>query len=517
MRALRCALVLTLATTSAGCLLVVRKKMREVPASAQTVKSPLRVFLADGAVVVFERGAVIDATKITGRRSGLRYDVTRAQTGVASTVALDSVIGIEAFDRQTDPGLSLLASVGLTALTVGGAVALTCAADPKCFGSCPTIYSFDELGERLEAEAFSFSISPLLEGRDVDRLSVRADEGGRVSLEIRNEALETHFINHLELLEVLREPDQHVVPDHRNRPTVVGPLRAVGQVTDRDGRDVTTLVSARDGEAYSSSDERIAAVDEGDDRDWLDLTLPATSTDSVALTLRLRNSLLSTVLFYEFMLGRQGAGALDWMAREVEQIGNAVELGRWFQRTMGLRLEVEEAGGFREVARFGDSGPIAWKEMAFVVPTQPGRPTRVRLSFLVDEWRLDHVAWSPSVSHADVRAYPASTVTPLVGATTADLLGLIADPDEEYLVTSAGTAFEVTFQTDPTPAGRSRTFLLGSQGYYSEWVRPMWVRSAEWPQAFRPTDHLLPEVMGRWMEVKDPMESAFHATRIPVR
>jgi hypothetical protein len=43
----------------------------------------------------------------------------------------------------------------------------------------------------LHAEAFSYSIAPLLEARDVDRLATQPDADGHLRIEVRNEALET--------------------------------------------------------------------------------------------------------------------------------------------------------------------------------------------------------------------------------------------------------------------------------------------------------------------------------------
>lgn len=528
MRVLRTLLVPFLTLVVASCVIIKNRDIREVAPAPQVVESPLRVFLADGSVVLFPDGATLSGEVVRG--AGQRYDLMRTHQGSERELLLDSVVGIEAYDSNTDPGLTFLASLGTTAVTVAGGVALICAADPKCFGSCPTVYTYDDAGEWLQAEAFSFSISPLLEARDVDRLAVRPDADGRVELEIRNEALETHFINHAELLEVRHAPEERALTDHANQPLVVGALHPIGRVADREGRELTALVAVRDGETPTASATRLAAMDalgvresaresapESLDRDWLEMTLPAAEADSVALVLKLRNSLLSTVLFYEFMLGRQGAAALDWMAREVEQIRYAVELGDWFHRTMGLRLEVQRDGHFEQIARLGDTGPIAWKEVAFVVPVTPDRPTRLRLTSLVDEWRIDHIAWSPHVARPEVLTHAPVSVTSLHGGGTPDDLTTILAPDEDYLVTSAGTAFTLRFETGAAPAEGSRTFLLSSQGYYTEWVRPMWVRSAETPERFRPDASLLPELLTRWQELRTPMEDAFHDTRIPVR
>src|SRR5678809_654746 len=93
-----------------------------------------------------------------------------------------------------------------TAATMAPGVGLACALDPKCFGSCPTFYRDSAGTPVLEAEGFSYSIAPLFEARDVDRLRARPGSDGKLALEVRNEAFETHFLNHLELLEATAAP-----------------------------------------------------------------------------------------------------------------------------------------------------------------------------------------------------------------------------------------------------------------------------------------------------------------------
>ncbi len=519
MRPLRTIGVLFFAAVLAGpaCFRIARPELTVLPEVPHNVESPVRAFLTNGSVVVFPDGAAITSSAVGG--SGQLYDLLRNPVGslASMTIPLDSVVGLEAFDTDTDVGLSILASVGATVLVIGGTIAIACAVDPKCFGSCPTVYTFDADGEVLEAEAFSYSISPLLEGRDLDRLGVRPDPAGVVELEIRNEALETHYINHLELLEVRHEADRIVLTDPDNVPVVVRPPRPFESVLDRDGREVGAELRDRDELVFSSSADRVRAADAEDDRDWIEAVLPPLRADTAAIVLRLRNSLLNTILFYEFMLAEQGAGSLDWIGRDIGRIGNAVELGSWFHRTMGLRLEVETEGGFREVARLGDTGPIAWKEVAFRVPVVRGAPTRVRLSFLADEWRIDRMGWSPEVEEADGRTLPVAEIRPIGASAEPDLVERVREADDAYLVTSAGTGFVARFDAGLVAEDERRTFLLSSQGYYSEWIRPRWIREGDPTQTFRPGPDLIPAVMARWQEVKGPMERAFHGTRIPVR
>src|SRR5207248_1063419 len=53
----------------------------------------------------------------------------------------------------------------------------------------------------------------------------------------------------------------------------------------------------------------------------------------------------------------------------------------------------------------------------------------------------------------------------------------IREPDENYLITSPGQSFYVEFDVGKTPAGE-RTWFAVSQGYYTEWLRGAWIKSA---------------------------------------
>jgi hypothetical protein len=220
-----------------------------------TVSSPVKAHLKDGAVVVYPGGALVSRDLVEGR--GKRYDALRLDSTAAAlvSISMDSILGLETHTQGIDAGRSF---------------------------------------------------STLLEGRDVDRLAVQADVNGRVQLEIRNEALETHMINQVELLEVRHAPGESVVPDARGRPLVLGARQSMARATDRSNREVLGVLAARDTFHFASTDALLAHATVTDFRDHIDLTLPRPSGhDSIGLVLRLRNSLLNTVLFYDLMLGSQ--------------------------------------------------------------------------------------------------------------------------------------------------------------------------------------------------------------------
>ena len=235
----------------------------------------------------------------------------------------------------------------------------------------------------------------------------------------------------------------------------------------------------------------------------------------MAVVLRFKNSLLSTVLFYDVMLASAGPRALAWIGSDLDQISTAVRLGRWVQRRLGMRVSVWQDGAYREVARVPDAGPIAWKDAAVVVPVPPAETTlRVRLSFTPDLWRIDHAALAGSVGRASARTIPAARVVGRDGRPDAQALTAIRDADGRYLETTPGQRFTVVFDAGPARASAERTFLLSSQGYYTEWIRGDWLR-ADTSAPFTPSDAALRTALRRWREVRGSMEDDFERHRIP--
>lgn len=498
-----------------ACLVQVRQIQVDpvdATASGTDVRSPVKAHLLDGSTIVYPNGVFVGPDTLYG--SGARYDLRLRVAGAAERVPLDSVAGMENYRTGTNIPASVALTIPATALGAIGTAGLMVA----IFGSCPTIYSDSAGTQVLEAESFSYSIAPLFETRDVDRLGVQPDAAGDVRLEVRNEALETHYLNHLELLEVRHRDDELVLPDVGSRPLVVGTLLAPASALDRTGRDQRDVLAESDGIVYETPPQLVAAARLDDMRDHIDLVFPAPrGADSAAVVLRLRNSLLTTILLYEVMLGSQGARALDWLGAELDQVGSVLELGQWYNRHMGLRVAVWDGEAYREVGRAGDTGPIAWKDLAVVVPVPAGDSLRVRLSFVTDGWRIDRAALAADIRRPDVRSIPVTRIINSDGADEPEGLLHVQVPDQQYLQTTPGQRFTLQFHTGAPPNGAPRTYLLASQGYYTEWIRPSWIRAAGETTPFRPADEQLLDAIERWHGQRQSFEQQFYSTRIPVR
>jgi hypothetical protein len=87
--------------------------------------------------------------------------------------------------------------------------------------------------------------------------------------------------------------------------------------------------------------------------------------------------------------------------------------------------------------------------------------------------------------------------------------------DESYLITSPGQSFSVEFDVGKAVPG-TRTYMLASQGYYTEWVRGSWIKNAS-GKAFTPSDAMLVEAIRDWRGKQPEMENKFYSTRIATR
>lgn len=496
-----------------GCFLVYGTTTTPVATgAADTVSTPVKAHLTDGGTVLYRAGIVLRGDSVFG--TGTRYSLTLADSAPVAPLPLDSVVAMESFHAAVRPGETFLVSAVATAGATAISIAIICAIDPKCFGSCPTVYTDSAGTALLEAEGFSYSIAPLFERRDVDRLRAQPDSGGTLRLEIRNEALETHFINHVELLAAEHAPDEWVTTDPHGQPVAVRGLAPPAAARDRAGRDVLAALRAHDGQVFTTDPRTLAAATARDLDDWIDLELAAPAgADSVALAFRLRNSLLATVLLYDLMLGEQGPRALDWLARDLSRIGPAVRVGRWAVQHLGLRLLVWDGAQWRAAGRFADSGPVAWKDVVALVPTLGQTHVRVRLQFAADNWRLDRVAVAAAWRRIEPVTIPLAAVYDAAGARDSAAQLALAAPDERYLESSGGRWMRVEFRP---PAGAVRTYFLAWQGYYIEWLRRDWLTGGT-RTAFTPGPAALHNAMRRWQASQADTERRFYATRVPVR
>jgi hypothetical protein len=307
-----------------------------------------------------------------------------------------------------------------------------------------------------------------------------------------------------------------VIPDEHGRPLIVGALRAAASVRDRAGRNLSRTLELADGDVFTTDSGTLARASGTDPGDYLDIVTPSPESDSAVVALHLRNSLLNTVLLYDMMLTRPGARSLDWVSNDLRRIGPMLRFGRWYREHFGLRVWVWDGSEYREIERHPTYGPVAWREAATVVPVLQRDSLRVRLTFTTDEWRIDRVA----IASTFARVRPRLIAIDRIRATNDSIATLtkrsLRSADNRYVQTSPGEHFWMSFNTGPEAEGSARTFLLASQGYYTEWIRGSWLKQTTDTLAFTPSVAALDRTLKIWIARRDSLDRAFYATRIPM-
>ena len=494
----------------ASCI-VHRVDVVPVEVSAETpieISSPVKAHLFDGSTVVFPEGISVYDGSVHGK--GENFNIALENNKFIDEIALDEIAAMESFQTPVNVAATTVASTATTArwIALGGLAAFA------LFGSCPTVYSADSGEAILEAELFSYSIAPSFQARDIDKLNLKHVQNGYFELDFRNEMLETHYIDQLEILEVTHAANQAAYPDSTGRPIVVGTTLAPVSAVDQNGRNILPEVASADVKVWSATSNRLANVDLQDFHDSLDFefSLPKDSGE-IALVLHMRNSMLNTVLLYEVMLKEQSYAALDWMGHDLNHLGNRAELGLWYRENMGMTVSIWRDGEFHKVGRIGDQGPIAWSERSFVLDAPRVDSLKVRLTFVADNWRIDQVALAIDTQRGKVRTIPVAVAKSLEEHRP-DIPEYLAQADETYLITRPGESVQLGF--DVGESKQSRTFFLASEGYFMEWMRSEWLVE-EHRRKFEPTADALMQSLEIYAQKRDTYREQFESIKVPVR
>jgi len=478
----------------------------------QAVNVPAKAHLIDGAVVIFPSGIELDSSRVYARpgSTGLRYPLGfTGMPGPVSSVLLDSVGFLEQYNRRFDVPSCLLS---LPAVATGAAAGLAVLL-VAIFGSCPTVYSWDGAKYVLEAEAFSYSVSRTTAAGDLDRLDELHTDSGAVRLLLTNEALETHHINELSLLAVDHSADFEAFPTDAGRVLLFGLPQAELRAVNRLGRDVTAEIASRDDRWYATDSALTAQLPDSAVHDWLDLSVPIPQgSRKLVMALRYRNTLLNTALLYDVMLADQGARALDWQARDLNNPFYLWRFGNWYSRHFRIHVKVPRGNGMREVKLIRDTGPITWHLTAFELPVTPGETAHFRLETIADNVHLDWVG--ASFQTAPCRPVPVGCrEIEQSGEALPDLLPLFAATDHRELVTGPGESYTLTFDAPPA-TGEKRTWFVKTHGWYSEWLRGHDLGRE--PVALDLSDASVRRAGATWLRKKADMERRFYELKVPI-
>jgi hypothetical protein len=458
----------TLALAGAACM--TWKNQPAPPGQFIQERSPDRVRLtrADGSMIELVQPFISGDTLI-GRWADSKDTASRVFIPVSDvkSVAVRRV-------HAAKTGL-LIAGVGLTAIAVIGAATADdpyFAPQPPSSGgdygwgvSCPLVYSWDGTHWRLDSGTFGGAIAPALARTDLDNLVYAVPERGLLRLRVANELNETDYLDALSVVVVDHPAGHTIAPDGQGHIHTLGRLTAPSSARDFRGGDALARVSKTDGWGWESNPSgRDTAVTQ-DIRDGLEVVFPRPLSGNARLVLDGSNTPWAAYLIQRFVEAH-GSETQAWYDSLETSPAIARGLGSMLAKEAFLGVSVWANGRWQRQGYIWEAGPEIVKRQVFSLDLSrvEGDSVRIRLESAPSFWSIDHVALD-STAPARFEAYEVQAQHAVDGAGT-DVSDQLRSSDHRYLVLEHGDGAEMLFRVPPPAAGRSRSYLVRSSGWY---------------------------------------------------
>ncbi|MGE5682785.1 MAG: hypothetical protein ACM34K_18115 [Bacillota bacterium] len=467
-------------------------------------RSPyLKAHMKDGSLYVLQNWKV-DKSKQFLTGSGTLYDQYRDSLCSGEfnlnvgSVALFETNTLENSGAQT----ALTVFTGITA-----AVTVYCVFNPKaCFGSCPTFYIKDSDSLRLQAEGFSSSISPSMEATDIDALYHAKTECDEYSLEMRNEAMETHVIRSVNLLAVEKSKKNNRLfygSDGKfwESDSIVSPSSAYAP----EGDCTKLLASADDNERFSKSDSAYLG-----EKEIIELDFNNVPRKNCGLVIGCRQTLLSTYLIYQ-AFAYMGSQAGYFLA-EIERNKIGAEENVILNILGGIEVQyLDSLGSWKTAGTIDEFGPLAIDFHIIPVNAALNKNAKIRLKMTKGYWRIDYTALASISESKNIhRLKPAEVRKD--GSIDEQARQLLCD-SARSLVTLPGDTYELKYQL---PSVKDYELFLESRGYYLEWIRNEWIKEEDHKklaEMFLNPKAALRRLAPEYKAVEPQMENSFWRSR----
>ncbi|HEY3055050.1 MAG TPA: hypothetical protein VGK31_03855, partial [Thermoanaerobaculia bacterium] len=365
--------------------------------------------------------------------------------------------------RELDRSRSIMKSVGLAA----GIVAVAAILVSLTKSSCPIAYIDRGNGWELVGESYA---GAAFRSTQRDDLLPLPDLGSASSIRIRlrNEARETQYTDHAELVIVEHAPQLRALSTFDGRVVLVGNARSPVAAHDRYGQDVMSIVSDRDERLMVTDPEAAATTRDDALEDQLTAEFSVPSQGTPVLELVAGNTAWLDLVFGRFFAA-MGERLPVYLARGNDSAAGP-RIQRWREREgVDLIVELKTGDSWRRVAIVPTVGGAALREVAIPLPLEDSRtPAQVivRVRGGLGFWRIDRLALSvEDETQAAVRRVQATRAQ---ATTSGDRLAAISATDGDYDTLSEwNESLEMTFNVPPPANGLTRTAFLFTSGYYN--------------------------------------------------
>lgn len=482
--------------------------------------SATKCHVIDGSVIVYRNGFTVDGNIIRG--IGDRFYFTSKTNSTIESFPLDSIAAITTYEDYSGARTVANGSLGFLGTVISG-LTVYCLSCPKCcFGSCPTVYTFDNNFMSLETELFSSSISRMLEDNDLDKLKQKIPDNGVYKINITNEALETHYIDKFNLMLAEHPLGTIAYPNIGNGFTVIDKTVSLESAFNSDGVDILKEISTEDTISYRSGMGMVRELKNGPKYDWIDFTsLVPEDIRNAKILVRYKNTLLSTILFYDVVLGSQGIKSVEWIDKMNNDPVYAEDFKMIYDNFSGMKFEICKNGKWISAGKFPDAGPICWKHAAAEISVADMKEIKFRLKFIPDNFMIDFVGiefgsdTGNNVKTVTVIPFDARNNT---NGTDSNAIRMIENTDKNYLVTNPGDSYSLNYNIKKR-YDIEQTVFISSKGYYNEWIRGSWIKNDTTVRTFDlyNINKNLKLIAESWETNKALIESEFFNTRIPVK
>ena len=332
--------------------------------------------------------------------------------------------------------------------------------------SCPLIYSWDGRHWRLDSGTFGGAIVAALQRTDLDNLDHAQAGDGTLRLRVANELAETDHLDALAVLAVDHDPAVTVAPDPAGGIHTLG--RLVPPLRARDRRNADALARVRDADGWNW-ESSVSGRDPGradDLRDGLELAfLRPHGAARAHLVLDGNSSAWGTYLLGQFIRAH-GRATQAWYDSMNARPAAALAIQARLAREAFLTASVRTAAEWRNAGMFWEAGPEVVKRQVLDLDLSQvaGDTVLVRLESAPSFWTIDRVAMDFTADQdVTVRELPLLAARDLSGREVAAALKAV---DHHEYVLQHGDAALVTFAAPAAPAGRARSYLLRSTGWY---------------------------------------------------
>lgn len=488
--------------------------------SSQTFTDQFKVYLKNDNILIYKNGFTRNDNALIGYYEAYNYDGTILK--VDSIISLDSISAITQYTETTSGGMYFASAMNLIFGVPLTFMAVYCLACPKCcFGSCPTIYVPSDNEYILEAELFSKCISRHLEDNDLDMIKYDIPSDGIIKLKITNEALETHYINKFNLIAVKHSSDSKVFQTIDDSITVIKELIPANDATSSSGKNIAEILKSDDEIYFRSEEGKILELRDKPVKDFIEITSDVKpGKDKVKMLIKYRNTLLTTTLLYDVVIGSQGINALDWTKKMNNDYTYAMQFKAVYDLFSGISIQCYENNHWIETGKFQDAGPINWKYSVAEIPVSDDGKIQVRLNFVPDNFMIDYIAFdtTESENNFSIEKLNPFLITDYNKQIRNEISDFISSDDNHYLITNPGDSYLLTYKIQK-PSKEKVSLFIESKGYYNEWIRGNWINNQNVNYTFNLFDiqGTLKQLVTSWIDNKDLLEEEFFNAKIPLK